>query len=472
MNKKKPEDIKRLAMVITFICIIILLLIVLIWLTHSKDKTSPRINNVVNEINNNTSGDYRNDESNYKNDISNTNTSINENNQSDYSGKLTKVVDMEIYFWIKDRTSLYYSSNYLYNPLEMMDEEVINELNMTSDNYKKFNDFASPSFRIDEIYEQILSNNKTLYVVKLKYGTNEQDVKNSIIWIKKDSKNDTFSIYPYEYLRIKNYLDFKEGDVISVDSKTSIKENSESKYLKAIEKDNNDDDESDNDKDTEKCMKGLFERYKFDLLIDNEHLYEILSDEYKKTKFPEISEFKQYIKEHISDLNSDTLSEYKIVNYNEYVEYRAICKSQRNIVFNAKNMMDYTISLDNYTIVQNKDMYNAFLPAAEAKYCVDRVVQALNYKDYDFVYSKLNPVQKNNYYKNVNEFKNYLSKALYEQNSYEIDDNYLIISDNVYQFTVTIRDATGGEFTYSKFTMAVTLKDDADFIISIVNSDN
>ena len=452
MNKKKPEDIKRLAMVITFICIIILLLIVLIWLTHSKDKTSPRINNVVNEINNNTSGDYRNDESNY-------------------SGKLTKVVDMEIYFWIKDRTSLYYSSNYLYNPLEMMDEEVINELNMTSDNYKKFNDFASPSFRIDEIYEQILSNNKTLYVVKLKYGTNEQDVKNSIIWIKKDSKNDTFSIYPYEYLRIKNYLDFKEGDVISVDSKTSIKENSESKYLKAIEKDNNDD-ESDNDKDTEKCMKGLFERYKFDLLIDNEHLYEILSDEYKKTKFPEISEFKQYIKEHISDLNSDTLSEYKIVNYNEYVEYRAICKSQRNIVFNAKNMMDYTISLDNYTIVQNKDMYNAFLPAAEAKYCVDRVVQALNYKDYDFVYSKLNPVQKNNYYKNVNEFKNYLSKALYEQNSYEIDDNYLIISDNVYQFTVTIRDATGGEFTYSKFTMAVTLKDDADFIISIVNSDN
>ena len=376
MNKKKPEDIKRLAMVITFICIIILLLIVLIWLTHSKDKTSPRINNVVNEINNNTSGDYRNDESNYKNDISNTNTSINENNQSDYSGKLTKVVDMEIYFWIKDRTSLYYSSNYLYNPLEMMDEEVINELNMTSDNYKKFNDFASPSFRIDEIYEQILSNNKTLYVVKLKYGTNEQDVKNSIIWIKKDSKNDTFSIYPYEYLRIKNYLDFKEGDVISVDSKTSIKENSESKYLKAIEKDNNDD-ESDNDKDTEKCMKGLFERYKFDLLIDNEHLYEILSDEYKKTKFPEISEFKQYIKEHISDLNSDTLSEYKIVNYNEYVEYRAICKSQRNIVFNAKNMMDYTISLDNYTIVQNKDMYNDFLTAAEAKYRFDRVVQAI-----------------------------------------------------------------------------------------------
>ena len=210
----------------------------------------------------------------------------------------------------------------------------------------------------------------------------------------------------------------------------------------------------------------------FDLLVDREHLYSILEIDYKNAKYSNLEDLKKYINDNRTDLYLDMISEYKVVNYNEYVEYRAICNSQRNYVFNAKNMMDYTVSLDNYSVVQNKDTYNAFLPAAQAKYCVDRVVQALNYKDYDFVYSKLNPVQKNNYYKNVNEFKNYLSKALYEQNSYEIDDNYLIISDNVYQFTVTIRDATGGEFTYSKFTMAVTLKDDADFTISIVNSDN
>mgnify|MGYP002544218377 CR=1 FL=1 len=53
------------------------------------------------------------------------------------------------------------------------------------------------------------------------------------------------------------------------------------------------------------------------------------------------------------------------------------------------------LNLDN---IVNKDTYNAFLPAARAKYCINRVVEALNYKDYDFIYSKLNPVQKNNYY--------------------------------------------------------------------------
>ena len=168
----------------------------------------------------------------------------------------------------------------------------------------------------------------------------------------------------------------------------------------------------------------------------------------------------------------DVISEYKVIDYNEYVEYRAICSSQRNYVFNVKNMMNYTISLDNYSIVQNKDTYNAFLPAAQAKYCIDRVVQALNYKDYDFVYSKLNPVQKNNYYKNIDDFKEFLSENFFKQNAYDIDDNYLIISDNVYQFKVQISDATEKNPIKMYFTMAVTLKDDADFTISIVKNDN
>lgn len=462
MDRRKSDDIKRLTIVISFILIIVVLLIGFILITHNEDDSTPKKNDMVNEINSNTASNEENG------NTSNTNSDVGKNttgyNQNYYSGRLKKIVDMESYFWLKDRISLYYTSNYLFNPVEMMDKEVIDELNMTNDNYKKFNDFTSPSFRIDEIYEQIISKSMILYVVKLKYGTNEQDVKNSTIWVKKDSNNDTFSIYPYEYLKIKDYLDFKEGDVISVDGKISIDENAESKYLKALEEDNV--------KDTEKCMKELFERYKFDLLMDNNHLYEILTNEYKTTTFSKESDFEEYLNENIEILESDKLSEYKVIDYNEYVEYRGIGNSQRNYVFNVENMMNYTVSLDNYSVIQNKDTYNAFFPAAQAKYCVDRIVQAFNYKDYDFVYSKLNPVQKNNYYKNIDEFKEYLSKTLYEQNSYEIDDNYLIISDSVYQFTVTLRDATGKEFTYSKFTMTVTLKDDSDFVISIVNSDN
>lgn len=463
MDKRKPEDIKRLITVLAFIIIIIVLVIILILFAHKKSDDFPKNNNTSNN------DTYVNNTNNKDDSVTNSNiidsNNTDNNTQSNINtGTLEKIIDLESYFWLKDRLSFYYSSNELEDPTMLMDKTVIDELGLTVDNYRNFNNFDGPIFRMDEIYKQNLNQNEILYVVKLRYGKSEKDVKDSIVWVEKDLSTSTFSIYPYEYLRLKNYTDFKEGDTVPVDSNKSIEKNRENNY--------SEEDEEDLEEDTKLCMKGLFERYKFDLLVDREHLYSILEIDYKNAKYSNLEDLKKYINDNRTDLYLDMISEYKVVNYNEYVEYRAICNSQRNYVFNAKNMMDYTVSLDNYSVVQNKDTYNAFLPAAQAKYCVDRVVQALNYKDYDFVYSKLNPVQKNNYYKNVNEFKNYLSKALYEQNSYEIDDNYLIISDNVYQFTVTIRDATGGEFTYSKFTMAVTLKDDADFTISIVNSDN
>lgn len=463
MDKRKPEDIKRLITVLAFIIIIIVLVIILILFAHKKSDDFPKNNNTSN---NDTSVNNTNNK-----DDSVTNSNIIDSNNTDNNtqsnintGTLEKIIDLESYFWLKDRLSFYYSSNELEDPTMLMDKTVIDELGLTVDNYRNFNNFDGPIFRMDEIYKQNLNQNEILYVVKLRYGKSEKDVKDSIVWVKKDLSSRTFSVYPYEYLKLKNYTNFQEGDTVPVDGSKSIEKNRENSYLE-----NEDDDIED---DTKLCMKGLFERYKFDLLIDREHLYSILEVDYKNSKYSDLDDLKKYINDNKTDLYLDAISEYKVIDYNEYVEYRAICKSQRNYIFNVKNMMNYTISLDNYTIVQNKDTYNAFLPAAEAKYCIDRVVQAFNYKDYDFVYSKLNPVQKNNYFKNENDFKEYLSKALFEQNSYEIDDNYLIISDKVYQFTVTIKDATGGNFTYSKFTMTVTLKDDTNFEISIVNSDN
>lgn len=462
MDKRESDNIKRLAIVLAFVLIIITLLIIFILITHKESDDIPDSNNIVNNIVNNTTILDHNEINGTQNiDTTNSNNSTNNDNQSNNNiNKLRKITDMESYFWLKDRLYSYYSLNDFDDPMNLMDRDVIDELELTNENYREFNDFDGPTFRIDEIYEQILDNNKILYVVKHKYGKDEQDVKDSLLIHKTDMNNETFSIYPYEYLRTKNYTDFKEGDIVTIDDKKSIVENDGNKYT-----------EDDDDIDVETCMKGLFERFKFDLLLDNNHLYSILEVNYKDTKYSTLEELKQYIKNNKTDLYLDMLSEYKVINYNDYVEYRAICNSQRNYVFNVKNMMDYTISLDNYSIVQNKDTYNAFLPVAQAKYCVDRVVQALNYKDYNFVYSKLNPVQKNNYYKNIEDFKDFISKNSYQENKYEIDNEYLILSDSVYQFKVKITDATAKDFSYMKYTMTVTLKDNEDFFISIVNGE-
>ena len=455
MEKKKSDKIKTLVIILVFILIIIALLVFFILFTHQKDDGITVDNTVQNNVIDNT-----NDDENTLNNSNSQNTN-NSNSTEDEDKNDTKnlksVTDMSSYFWLKEILERYYSSNELEDPTVMLDKDVIKELGITADNYRKFNDFDGPMFRIDEMYEQILDDNKEIYVVKHKVGKSKTDVKDSIVWIEKDENNSTFSIYPNEYLKEKNYLDFKEGDTLPVNFSKSISQNTENKF------------EEEDSHSAEDCMKGLFERYKFDLMADEEHLYNLLDEDYKNLKYPDINNLKQYISNNRTDLYLDSLSEYKVINYNTYIEYRAICKSGRNFVFHVRNMMNYSILLDNYNIV-NKDTYNAFLPAARAKYCINRVVEALNYKDYDFIYSKLNPVQKNNYYKNIDDFKEFLEKNSYEANNYEIDDDYLIISDgSVYQFKVKITDATGEDFSYITFTMAVTLKDDADFAISITN---
>ena len=225
MDKRKSDDIKRLIKVLAFIIIIIILVIVLILITHRKSGTSPTNNNAVNNTNNNTSADTNNE----INNIQNTNVSDGTNNNNS-DGYLEEVADLESYFWLKDRLSLYYSSNDLDDPTMLMDKDVINELGVTVDNYRKFNDFDAPIFRIDKIYEQILNKNRSLYVVKLRYGKSEEDAKDSIVWVEKDTSSNTFSIYPYEYLKIKNYLNFKEGDTVPVNSSKIIEKNAENKY--------------------------------------------------------------------------------------------------------------------------------------------------------------------------------------------------------------------------------------------------
>ncbi len=450
---KKSNKIKKLITILFLILVVIASLAIVIFFSNRQNGIVPSANNNTDNTNSNELVD--NNETNNSNTGNTGATNNTVNSEITNEETLKKVIDMNSYFWAKEVLTDYYSSNDYDEPVTLMDTDVVNELGVTDNNYRKLNDFDAPIFRIDEIYKQKLDTNIYLYIIKNRFGKNKSDVKDSILWAKQDLKNKTFSIYPYEYLRIKNYLDFKEGDKISLESIQPIEKKDENQYI------------FDNSVDSQDCMKGLFERYKFDLLLDEEHLYDLLDEDYKNSKYQNLNELKQYIANNKTDLYLDNLSEYTIVNYDNYIEYKASCENKRNYVFKVKNMMDYKIMLDSYKVIQNEEMYNSFLPDAQAKYCVDRIIQAINYGDYEFVYGKLNQVQKNNYYKNYNDFKDYITKNFFKENNYELGDDFLIVSEGaVYQFDVKITDATGEDYSYGKFVMTVTLKDN-DFEISI-----
>lgn len=440
----KSEKIKKMIIILVFILVVIFIMILIsLFSKNDSNDENLNVNNTINDVVQNTN--------------QNTTNNINENtvNEEKTEEVLKQISDTKSYFIIKNIVDQYYDSNELNEPSKLMDKEVINKLKLTDENYKQFNNFDLPIFRIDEIFKQKINDNTALYVVYHSFGIDKSNLNQSVIWVKVNKKQKDFSIYPYEYIKLNNQTGLKENDIIKI-STNEIEKSDFNNY-------------NETKIDADICMKELFERYKFDVLVDNEHLYSTLNEEYKKLKYPQYKDLEQYIVNNKNDLYLDKVSEYKATNQTSFVEYIVKCTSNRSVVFKAKNMMNYNIELDSYTFTQEQEKYSGLLPAAQARYCVDRVIQSVNYKDYNFIYERLNPVQKNNYYRDIDTFKDFIDKSFYDENSYEVEEDYLILSDDVYQFDVKVTDSTGKDFSYKKLKMAVTLRDNGEFYVSMIN---
>ena len=371
-------------------------------------------------------------------------------------------------------------NNYLINTInKLSDQELSNylsEYNLASDLLEQYQEITSKKDLevkkiADEEYE-IYDGNRQIFTITTKVLKNktklglftyqEREVVDII-------PNLSRGLFYYDVIIPSNYKLYLDGEEITDYSKSSnfidldfMYYNSSMPSLVTYEINNL-------DTSTQACIKELFRRYKFDLLMDVEHLYQILNEEYRKERFPNFEDLTQYIHENKSDLYLDSIEEYNVKNYDSYVQYTGKGQEDKYYIFDIQNLMTYTLFMDNYTIVTIEEEYNAVLPNPQAKYCINRVIQAINDKNYEFVYEKLNPVLRNNYYRNREDFEEFIHNHFYDKNDYEIEEEYLIISSDVYQYNVKIIDATGQEISYKRLTMTVTLKENTDFVISITS---
>ena len=439
----KVNTIRKIVIILLCVLFVILTIVLFINMQDSDKSIEANKNNVVEDTEKN------NENSNNK--ITQNNTKIiNDAVESKRNG-LKPVYDVESYLLMNNFIQIYYETLSTEEMSVLIDDEA---KNMITTNMQSIGN-ASSAFCIDDIYEQYIDYTTNFYVVDYRIETEESKCEKIRIGLKVDSKDKAFSIYPYEFFSKNNYLNSKEDDIIKINQTNGITLKDENRY-------------KDITYDAKTYMQELFKRYKFDLLLDIEHLYNTLNEEYKNKKFPTFSDFENYINENKSDLSLDKLNSYSTVNHDESVEYKGIGEN-RTYVFNSKNLMDYTLSLDDYEVVQDVNYYNKFLPHAKAQYCIDRVIKAINNKDYEFVYEKLNPIAKNNIYPNIEDFKNYIDTCFYDKNTYEIASDYLIISDKTYQFNVKITDNKGVSNSVREYTITVTLEDNADFTIAIGN---
>ena len=150
--------------------------------------------------------------------------------------------------------------------------------------------------------------------------------------------------------------------------------------------------------------------------------------------------------------------------------YTGISHNNNHYVFYVKNLTSYTLMLDNYTLVlpQYKQMYENNFTSVQARYCIERFMRAINDKNYEFAYSNLLQIQKNNYYPTIDDFINFIQNNLYSENAYEYGENFSV-ADNVYQYSLKVTDANNSNSEAKTLNIAVTLLDEnANFNIAVV----
>lgn len=323
-------------------------------------------------------------------------------------------------------------------------------------------------------YSQLSLGVKIYFVYGYIIEKDTKDMNDLNVGIKIDMKNSTFSVLPEEYLRKNECLNVTEGTNTHFKEETEIENKATNifnyKYV-----------------NNEVYIEYLFDNYVTRCIYNQDLMYELLDKEYKKNRFPTIEDFKNYIdeknnvytakitKKAYTDFNDmDEYIEYitnkqklKINNYqityeDDYTRYILQDSYNNYYVFYVTAPMEYSLMLDTYTLNLPEfiEKYNSGTTNEKVGYNIEKVIEALNCKDYKYIYNKLADEFKTNYFKTYEEFEEYAKETFSIKN--EVTYNKYTESENLSTYEITIKDQLK---TVTK-TIVMKLKDGTDFIMS------
>ena len=339
------------------------------------------------------------------------------------------------------------------NIISLLSKEYISKNGITTVNLYNYIDVYKENkmilpIKIEKRNEQYIQD-----VVKYKVTAlllNMKDISNfnkiySVVTL--DSKNNTFAIEP-----IKTDIELKQY---------GIKEN-----LNYIEKNDNNEYKTQEVTEEEKA-KDYFEQYKYILQSDYELAYEYLEEEYSKARFKDLNDFKNYVDNIKERIQKMRLTQYELnydnENYNQY-----ICANQFGdiFIFNETDTLVYSTVLDQYTIElpQFIEKYDSSNTQEKVILNIEKIKQALNFKDYEYIYNKLNNTFKNNNYETLEQFETYLKEILPEF----IKINYKDFSNEgeTYIYSLEIIDLMEETNQTANMQIIMKLKENRDFEFS------
>ena len=336
----------------------------------------------------------------------------------------------------------------------MLAKEYINSRNITKDNMlTKLEKINNSIVNVTNIYVSEQTDNIYVYIVQgtLRENTTQQ-ISNFKIMVEVDSLNRTFAVFLQDYINEK-YKDLQVGDNIDIGVPTNIQKNENNVYtFKAIS--------------DETYAKDLFNQYKETILYNPELLYNNLDKEYKEKRFGTLEKFQIYTKDNKKYIEKNRIDKYKKTAKDDYTQYVCIDQNGNYYIFKETAVMQYSLILDTYTVdlPEFVEKYNNSAENEKVMLNIQRVLEALNSRDYKYVYDKLDNTFKTNYFKTQANFEEYIKKNFYTQNKITYGDYQK--NGDVYIYNIQIIDLNNNNSVAKSKKIVMQLKEGTDFVMS------
>lgn len=242
------------------------------------------------------------------------------------------------------------------------------------------------------------------------------------LMIELDIEKKLYYIYPEKFMKDNGYSSLKVGDKINnfnVDDITNMENNA---FIYT---------EGKNDK--EMSIQYMY-NFKDLLIYYKDDAYEKLDTEYREKRFTNKEDYYNYLDENKIMVALMSSEQYKVVKNENYTDYIISDKYKNVYRFRQKadNILDYTVFLDNYTIVSKEDekKYEDSNKTTKAKLNLNKIIAMINTKDYKAIYKCLNNDFRNNNFNSINDLRKYITNNFYEINSIKLEntndqDNYI-----------------------------------------------
>ncbi len=332
----------------------------------------------------------------------------------------------------------------------ILDESYLKNVNDNSlikmqDEYKQDGTYTKQviyNLNIDNMYQCNLASDISLVLVEGRLNNNELN-----LLVKLDNTNNTYSMFLNDYIINNNYEKHMSAKNINI-SKSKIQAND---YNNDV-----------NIEGTEKeVVIQYFSEYRTKMLNDTRTAYQKLDSEYAEKKFGQYSNFESYVKNNKNNLEVASIDKYQVVENKNGKEYVCVDEKGKYYIFMEEEIGKYSVVLDTYTIdlPEFLEKYNSANDKVKVGLNIQKIFDAINNEDYEYVYNKLDTTFKQTNFKAVQDFANY---SIQNFKGKQLTYGDCQQQGSLYIFDITVSDGVNK----SNKRVIMQLKDGTDFVMS------